>query len=458
MDTSFDVRIWNIEVRKLAKGRQSYRVAWLVGGGEPFREKFSTLGLAESFRSDLLSAARKGEAFRLSDGLPVSMARTTSVCTWLQFAQSYVDFKWPDTAPGHRRNMTEALTTATTAMLSTERGKPTDKALRAATFRAINPKTRDGQHSEEISSAIRWLERSARPVGDIAESKVLLAVIAAMGRKLDGGKTASSTTRRKRMTLTNALDYAVACGLLTTNPLPSVKASTANKAKPVRQVDRRSVANPIQARTLLNAVRDVGEHGNRLLAFFGCMYYSGLRPEEVAWLGKSNLALPESGWGELHLEHAVPEIAEEWTDSGSRTEERGLKHRDPNEGRTVPCPPELTDLLHWHMEQFGTAPDGRLFWGSRTGGRVGSSSYGRVWAAAREAAFTPEVVASPLAKRPYDLRHACVSTWLAGGVAPPRVARWAGHSPAVLMQVYAKVLDGGDQAARDQIDAALGRR
>ena len=49
METSFDVRIWSIEVRNHAKGRKSYRVAWLVGGGEPFREKFSTLGLAESF-------------------------------------------------------------------------------------------------------------------------------------------------------------------------------------------------------------------------------------------------------------------------------------------------------------------------------------------------------------------------------------------------------------------------
>ena len=48
-----------------------------------------------------------------------------------------------------------------------------------------------------------------------------------------------------------------------------------------------------------------------------------------------------------------------------------------------------------------------------------------------------EVLASPLAETPYALRHACVSTWLNGGVEPPRVAEWAGHSVEVLLKVLA---------------------
>jgi hypothetical protein len=35
----------------------------------------------------------------------------------------------------------------------------------------------------------------------------------------------------------------------------------------------------------------------------------------------------------------------------------------------------------------------------------------RAWQGARLLAFTPAVAASPLAGRPYDLRHACLSTW-----------------------------------------------
>jgi hypothetical protein len=37
-----------------------------------------------------------------------------------------------------------------------------------------------------------------------------------------------------------------------------------------------------------------------------------------------------------------------------------------------------------------------------------------------------------------------------------RVAKWAGHSVAVLLRVYAKCIDGGEGAARKRIDAALG--
>lgn len=130
----------------------------------------------------------------------------------------------------------------------------------------------------------------------------------------------------------------------------------------------------------------------------------------------------------------------------------GLKHREDGEGRTVPLSPELAVLLYEHFDRFGTAPGGLLFVAER-GGRISSSTYGRVWALAREAVFTPEVVDSPLAKRPYDLRHACVSTWLNLGVEAPRVAGWAGHSLNVLMRVYAKCLDGGEERARQLVQA-----
>jgi integrase len=67
----------------------------------------------------------------------------------------------------------------------------------------------------------------------------------------------------------------------------------------------------------------------------------------------------------------------------------------------------------------------------------------------------PGEAGSPLAKRVYDLRHACVSTWLNGGVPPAQVAEWAGHSVAVLLKVYAKCIDGQDQIAKRRIEDAL---
>jgi integrase len=79
-----------------------------------------------------------------------------------------------------------------------------------------------------------------------------------------------------------------------------------------------------------------------------------------------------------------------------------------------------------------------------------------MWDRAREQTLTAERDASPLARRPYDLRHAAVSTWLNGGVAPTQVAEWAGHSVDVLLKIYAKCLDGGEALALNRIDDALG--
>ncbi|MEW1841149.1 hypothetical protein AB0392_24665 [Nonomuraea angiospora] len=79
----------------------------------------------------------------------------------------------------------------------------------------------------------------------------------------------------------------------------------------------------------------------------------------------------------------------------------------------------------------------------------------RVWNKARENALTDKEVQSPLAKRPYDLRHACVSTWLNAGVPATQVAEWAGHSVDVLLRIYAKCIVGQDEAAKRRIADAL---
>lgn len=70
-------------------------------------------------------------------------------------------------------------------------------------------------------------------------------------------------------------------------------------------------------------------------------------------------------------------------------------------------------------------------------------------------ALSPEEQASPLARRPYDLRHACLSTWLNAGVPPTQVAEWAGHSVDVLLRIYAKCLVGQDEIAKRRIAEAL---
>ena len=192
-----------------------------------------------------------------------------------------------------------------------------------------------------------------------------------------------------------------------------------------------------------------------LRAFFAVMYYAALRPEEAAMLSKDDLQLPEAGWGELLLTETAPIASSSWTDSGERRDRRQLKQRAVGEVRHVPSSPPLTRILHDHLTRFGAAADGRLF-RNLTGGDLAESTIAWVWDKARKTAFSAEEYVSPLARRPYDLRHACVSTWLAAGVPSTQCAEWAGHSVAVLHQIYMKVIGGLEAAAHERIERALG--
>src|SRR5690606_164107 len=57
---SYSVKIWAI--RKRSDSRNPYQLRWKVGP-RPHSESFLTLGLAESRRAQLITAAREGEPF-----------------------------------------------------------------------------------------------------------------------------------------------------------------------------------------------------------------------------------------------------------------------------------------------------------------------------------------------------------------------------------------------------------
>jgi integrase len=191
------------------------------------------------------------------------------------------------------------------------------------------------------------------------------------------------------------------------------------------------------------------------VAFFACLYYAGMRPSEAASLRKADCHLPEKGWGRIDLAETSPMAGVDWTDNGEVRQVQGLKHRAENEIRPVPIPPELVRLLRQHIDRYGVAEDGRLFRAAR-GGHLSESAYGRVWRDARAKALTADQIRSPLAGRPYDLRHAAVSLWLNGGVPATEVARRAGHGVAVLLKVYAGCIDGEEAEVNRRIERALG--
>lgn len=84
-----------------------------------------------------------------------------------------------------------------------------------------------------------------------------------------------------------------------------------------------------------------------------------------------------------------------------------------------------------------------------------AAAYGTTWARARKSVLTRTELASGLAKRPYDLRHAGISFWLYSGVDPAECARRAGQSIGVLFRHYAKFLDGVREQANRLIEQSM---
>ena len=371
-----------------------------------------------------------------------------------------MDVKWLEASPRHRQSTAEGLTTITLALV--DDGLPFDGELvrRALRTYAFNTAAREsGPPPAEFVEPLRWVGDHSRSLADLMDPGILRAVLGAIARNLDGSPAAASTTNRKRAALSGAIGYAIETGGLSSNPLPTVKAIR-RRASAV--VDPRVVVSPGQARALLAAVKETTP---ALYAYFASLYFAGLRPGEAANLRSRDLTLPEAGWGEALLAGSYQASRAEWTDNGLPGEERSLKHRAPGSTRRVPLAPDLVDALRWHLDEFGTGAEGRLFV-TRSGklGRpvaqpfvrpVGSAMAGRALDKARAVAFTAQEYDSELAATPYDLRHACVSAWLAAGVDPAQVAAWAGHGLGVLLTVYAHAIEGREDIARRRITAFL---
>jgi hypothetical protein len=182
MNTSHKVRIWSIE-RYAGKTKTTYRVRWIVETSK-FGEYFATSALADSFRAQLMSAARNGEAFDIARGLSISMIRSEQTATWFDFACEYIDMKWPDSSPKYRKSLCESLTAITVAMLHEGKSLPDGKELRRGLKTAFNTKERDKAGSPAITQAIKAASRASRKVDELANPDVLRSALRALDLKL----------------------------------------------------------------------------------------------------------------------------------------------------------------------------------------------------------------------------------------------------------------------------------
>ena len=282
---AFDVRIHTIRRRK--NKRRPFEVRWRVAGRDKSKS-FFTRALADSYRAELVRAARQGLEFDPATGEPLLWAVPgPAATTWLEHAVGYAGMKWPRLAPHSRASLADALATVTVALTRPAAGRPPTRTLRAALYRhAFNSGRHAAWTDPAPARALAWLARASLPVAQLSDPGAIRAAIDALTVRLDGGRAAAATVSRKRAVFHDALGYAVELGLLPANPLGQVQWTAPRSAT---AVNPQTVASPAQVRAIL---AEVARLRPELTAFFGCLYYAALRPEEAVALRQANLILP----------------------------------------------------------------------------------------------------------------------------------------------------------------------
>jgi integrase len=457
--SSFDVRIWQVEKRQGA--RSHWRLRWRAGRRR-FGRSFATKALADSFRAQLLEAARAGESFDAEMGLPDSMVRRDLDVSCYMHAREFMQAVWPTAAAKSRVSLLETLSVALPVLTKDRAGAPDRDVLRLALRHSLNQNEHAPRPGPAGKQALGWLERASLPISALDDPAVISELLDVLSRELDGTPAAPDYFSRRRRVMHRVFSYAVRKKRLRGNPLSKTHLPEGWSAPPGPEdlVDPRSVGGPDLVADMLAVTSYIGHRqGLRFVAFYGCMFYAMMRPSEVIALTKDGCHLPAEGWGRLIFADTSPAAGRDFTDDGRVHEDRGLKGRPRQASarratRNVPIPPELVAMLAAHIERFGVAEDGRLF-RSENGNPIQPSTYRQVWTRTKALALTPAQLATPLMRRPYDLRHSGITWRLNSGVPATEIAAWAGHSVEMLLRVYARCVAGLEEVWISRMEATL---
>jgi integrase len=215
------------------------------------------------------------------------------------------------------------------------------------------------------------------------------------------------------------------------NPVKSVQKPNVRRQREVRPL------SPLQVERLREVVATRRKHGARDAVMLSMLAYAGLRPQEA-------LALR---WGDVRERTLLVEKAGDG--------QGGVKGTKTGQARTVRLlTPLARDLAEWR-ELRGSPGDDELLFPTPSGGIWNDTA----WQTWHRDAWLPARKATGLdGARPYDLRHSFVSLLIHEGRSVVDVARQAGHSPTMTLDVYAHVLDEFDIAERvsaeDRIEQA----
>jgi hypothetical protein len=204
------------------------------------------------------------------------------------------------------------------------------QAARRLVRTCLQPQQRSRIPDPATAGVLAWLERASLPVSQLSDPRVIGAALDGLCRRLDGSPAAANTITASAV-FHGALGYAVELGLLPADPISQVQWRAPRAAVAIKPV---TIASPAQVRAILVEVSRIRPE---LAAFFGCLYYAALCPEEAVTLRLDDLILPS--YGTIILTAACPRTGTAWTSTGTPHEPRGLKHRPDGTIRVIPLPP-----------------------------------------------------------------------------------------------------------------------
>jgi integrase len=241
-----------------------------------------------------------------------------------------------------------------------------------------------------------------RGVGPAAQRKVLVVISAVLTACVEWKKIATNPVLRMRKPPASRQSFP--------RPFPPVV---------VERIRTRMMRRETKDITATRALGDA--------ALVSLMSYCGLRPAEA-------LALT---WGDVQVKTLI-------VDKALRDGEIGPTKTGT--ARTAPLALLIQlELLALKVAQLAIRPSELIFptidnvyWS-----RADFNNWrNRVWKPVlRDLAGAEPALASLAAARPYDCRGSFVSLHLRAGASPLEVAKWAGHSPAVMFRHYANVIE-----------------
>jgi integrase len=245
---------------------------------------------------------------------------------------------------------------------------------------------------------------------------------------LEAAGVGQPTVYRALALLQGVMERAVEWRRIAHNPVKLVRKPKVRRLREVRPLP------PLAVERLRAAAGTREGHGRRDATLISVLAYAGLRPQEA-------LAMR---WGDVRERTLLIEKASDG--------QGGVKATKTSHSRTVRLLAPLTqDLAEWRLACGRPEADPLVF--PNLQGGVWND---RAWQTWHRDAWAPACRDTGLAGvRPYDLRHSFVSLLIQEGRTVVDVARQAGHSPTMTLDVYAHVFDEFDPAERQSAEETI---